>query len=300
MGIISPYSAQVALLRERLEAWGLEEVEVSTVDGFQGREKEVIILSLVRSNIEGEVGFLVDQRRLNVAITRARRHVAAVGGLPHLPAPSCCLGGGHCVDHGGTPPRPPPLSWALQGFSCGEGFNRKSGHGTGGAGGSMDWGSNRHFASLPVRPSSVRQTKRSHVPLTRGTAAEVCCMQDRVRWYFSSAFLDRKRPTESTANSGHQQRTAAAQPPRSFDIRRTAGAIFLRSNVVKKNLTESHTTGDISEPTCDSKDTIATSSEFAGLDDLWAITRLFCGDMLLFFLLSTHHRGMVQNKMRAP
>ncbi len=78
IGVITPYNAQVNVLRKRLsEAYpGLE---VDTVDGFQGREKEAIVLSLVRSNDRGEVGFLAEERRLNVAITRARRHVAVIG-----------------------------------------------------------------------------------------------------------------------------------------------------------------------------------------------------------------------------
>lgn len=77
IGVITPYNAQVQILRNLLAAHvGLE---VSTVDGFQGREKEAIVLSLVRSNPRGEVGFLADQRRLNVAITRARRQVALIG-----------------------------------------------------------------------------------------------------------------------------------------------------------------------------------------------------------------------------
>jgi ATP-dependent RNA/DNA helicase IGHMBP2 len=76
IGIISPYSAQVRLITERL---GNASVEVDTVDGFQGREKEVILLSLVRSNQNGEIGFLQDIRRMNVALTRARRQLIIVG-----------------------------------------------------------------------------------------------------------------------------------------------------------------------------------------------------------------------------
>jgi ATP-dependent RNA/DNA helicase IGHMBP2 len=76
MAVIAPYSAQVRLLREKLPIPGLE---IDSVDGFQGREKEAVILSLVRSNPEGEVGFLADVRRINVALTRARRHLLVVG-----------------------------------------------------------------------------------------------------------------------------------------------------------------------------------------------------------------------------
>ncbi|HLU38991.1 MAG TPA: AAA domain-containing protein, partial [Planctomycetota bacterium] len=77
LAVITPYNAQVQLLRERLGAHA--GLEVNSVDGFQGREKEAIVLSLVRSNAHGEVGFLADRRRLNVAITRARRQVTIVG-----------------------------------------------------------------------------------------------------------------------------------------------------------------------------------------------------------------------------
>jgi len=78
LAIITPYNAQVELLRELSREEGLG-IEVNTVDGFQGREKEAIIISLVRSNPRGEVGFLAEPRRLNVAITRAKRHLAIVG-----------------------------------------------------------------------------------------------------------------------------------------------------------------------------------------------------------------------------
>ncbi|MFT4559523.1 MAG: ATP-dependent RNA/DNA helicase IGHMBP2, partial [Planctomycetaceae bacterium] len=56
-----------------------ERVEIDTVDGFQGREKEAVIISMVRSNAEGEIGFLSDARRMNVALTRARRKLIVIG-----------------------------------------------------------------------------------------------------------------------------------------------------------------------------------------------------------------------------
>jgi len=76
IGVISPYEDQVNLLEELLKDF---DVEVKTVDGFQGREKEVIIISFVRSNERGDIGFLKDYRRLNVALTRARRKLITVG-----------------------------------------------------------------------------------------------------------------------------------------------------------------------------------------------------------------------------
>lgn len=76
LAVIAPYAAQVRLLRERLPVAGLE---IDSVDGFQGREKEAVLLSLVRSNPEGEVGFLADVRRMNVALTRARRKLIVIG-----------------------------------------------------------------------------------------------------------------------------------------------------------------------------------------------------------------------------
>lgn len=82
IAVISPYSAQVRLLREMLHAaedGDLSGIEIDSVDGFQGREKEAVIISLVRSNREGEVGFLSDARRMNVALTRARRKLIVIG-----------------------------------------------------------------------------------------------------------------------------------------------------------------------------------------------------------------------------
>ncbi|MBX9682148.1 MAG: AAA family ATPase [Gemmataceae bacterium] len=76
IAVIAPYAAQVRLLREMLP---IAELEIDSVDGFQGREKEAVVLSLVRSNVEGEVGFLADVRRMNVALTRTRRKLLVVG-----------------------------------------------------------------------------------------------------------------------------------------------------------------------------------------------------------------------------
>ena len=73
IGIISPYADQVKLISEKTS------IEVKSVDGFQGREKEIIIISTVRSNDNGEIGFLNDLRRLNVATTRAKRKLIIVG-----------------------------------------------------------------------------------------------------------------------------------------------------------------------------------------------------------------------------
>ena len=78
LAVITPYRAQAHALRERVEALSAD-VEVDTVDAFQGREKDAILLSLVRSNGEGQIGFLSDLRRMNVALTRARRHLFVVG-----------------------------------------------------------------------------------------------------------------------------------------------------------------------------------------------------------------------------
>ncbi|XP_071392360.1 DNA-binding protein SMUBP-2 [Centroberyx affinis] len=77
IAVIAPYNLQVELLRQKLSARH-PELEIKSVDGFQGREKEAVVLSLVRSNRKGEVGFLAEDRRINVAVTRARRHLAVV------------------------------------------------------------------------------------------------------------------------------------------------------------------------------------------------------------------------------
>uniref|UniRef100_A0A673KME9 Immunoglobulin mu DNA binding protein 2 n=1 Tax=Sinocyclocheilus rhinocerous TaxID=307959 RepID=A0A673KME9_9TELE len=77
IAIIAPYNLQVDLLRQKLSHKHAE-LEIKSVDGFQGREKEAVVLSLVRSNRKGEVGFLAEDRRINVAVTRARRQLVVV------------------------------------------------------------------------------------------------------------------------------------------------------------------------------------------------------------------------------
>ena len=79
VAVISPYDAQVQRLRQLLAHHLDAGLEVDTVDGFQGREKEAVVVSLVRSNDAGEVGFLADVRRMNVAITRARKKLVVIG-----------------------------------------------------------------------------------------------------------------------------------------------------------------------------------------------------------------------------
>lgn len=86
IGIVTPYADQVRLLKRiydrkggRREGQKYEGLEIRSVDGYQGREKEVIIFSTVRSNAWGGIGFLKDRRRINVAITRARRGLIVAG-----------------------------------------------------------------------------------------------------------------------------------------------------------------------------------------------------------------------------
>jgi len=76
IAVLTPYMAQKNVFRTMLRTPGLE---IGTIDGFQGREKEVTVVSLVRANDRGEVGFLSDTRRMNVALTRARRLLIVVG-----------------------------------------------------------------------------------------------------------------------------------------------------------------------------------------------------------------------------
>lgn len=101
IGVISPYVAQIRLLEKTLRhnpewtdhfiralgeqrAKEILDIEVKTVDGFEGREKEVIIFSTVRNNRFGEIGFLADRRRMNVALTRAKRGLFVLGSIRTL------------------------------------------------------------------------------------------------------------------------------------------------------------------------------------------------------------------------
>lgn len=81
IGVATPYRAQRARLRE---SHGLTDVYVDTINAFQGREREVIVLSLVRANDEGTLGFVDDDRRLTVALSRARRSLFIIGDLSTL------------------------------------------------------------------------------------------------------------------------------------------------------------------------------------------------------------------------
>ena len=93
VGIISPYRGQVSLLRRMLRRDSYWKpfrhlITINTIDGFQGQERDVIVISMVRNNDEGDVGFLRDLRRMNVAITRARMKILLIGNrttLSHYP-----------------------------------------------------------------------------------------------------------------------------------------------------------------------------------------------------------------------
>ena len=84
VGLISPYKAQVQYLRQLIKRDAFFKpyrhlITINTVDGFQGQERDVILISLVRANEEGQIGFLNDLRRMNVAITRARMKLIILG-----------------------------------------------------------------------------------------------------------------------------------------------------------------------------------------------------------------------------
>lgn len=84
IGIISPYKAQINLLSDLLHNYEIpaeikENITIDTIDAFQGRERDVIYISLVRSNEKGEIGFLGELRRINVAMTRARKKLVMIG-----------------------------------------------------------------------------------------------------------------------------------------------------------------------------------------------------------------------------
>lgn len=89
IGVISPYRAQVQLLRRMFARDAFlrpfrDNITVNTVDGFQGQERDIIVVSLVRANDEGSIGFLSDIRRMNVAITRARMKLIILGNAATL------------------------------------------------------------------------------------------------------------------------------------------------------------------------------------------------------------------------
>lgn len=86
VAVLTPYSRQVQLLKHELPEKG--GAVVSTIDGFQGREADVCVLSTVRSNIEGDIGFVEDARRLNVAWTRPKLGLIVVGSRSTLTANS--------------------------------------------------------------------------------------------------------------------------------------------------------------------------------------------------------------------
>lgn len=91
IGIIAPYKAQTEVLRQLLaqQDWSNEvkkHITINSVDAFQGQERDVMIISLVRSNPNGEIGFLADERRMNVAMTRAKHLLVMVGDSATLSA----------------------------------------------------------------------------------------------------------------------------------------------------------------------------------------------------------------------
>jgi superfamily I DNA and/or RNA helicase len=86
IGVIAPYRAQINYLKDAIEGSALlndlllrRRLSVGTVDSFQGQERDIIAITLTRSNLQGEIGFLSDIRRMNVGMTRARRKLLLVG-----------------------------------------------------------------------------------------------------------------------------------------------------------------------------------------------------------------------------
>lgn len=84
VGIISPYKEQVACLKEQLIHFPdikpeTSYISIDSIDGFQGQERDIIYISLVRSNSDGQIGFLADTRRINVALTRAKYKLVVIG-----------------------------------------------------------------------------------------------------------------------------------------------------------------------------------------------------------------------------
>ena len=108
VAVIAPYGDQVRRLNDALDVDG---VEVDTVDGFQGREKEVVLVSLVRSNDRGEIGFLNEPRRFNVALTRARRKAVVVGDASTVAAGDVFEAFIRYVEAEGHVARPVPGQW---------------------------------------------------------------------------------------------------------------------------------------------------------------------------------------------
>jgi len=84
IAVISPYQEQIRLLREQLENTPelqayTSKIAVNTIDSFQGQERDIVYIGMVRSNSDGEIGFLADIRRMNVAMTRARKKLVIIG-----------------------------------------------------------------------------------------------------------------------------------------------------------------------------------------------------------------------------
>ena len=83
VAIISPYKGQIRILKELFEASALlphaAQISINTIDSFQGQERDVVYISMTRSNPDGVIGFLSDIRRMNVAMTRARKKLVIIG-----------------------------------------------------------------------------------------------------------------------------------------------------------------------------------------------------------------------------